>query len=157
MIQRLAVRALLFAQPDRLLLAKIQLPDYDRLIWITPGGGIEVGEDPAETLVREVQEETGFVPTAWSGPVWTRRHVFELQGESYDQRETFFLVRTRLFEPNHDGNPAQIEQKLFRGFRWWTLEEIKASEEIFVPQRIAKHMEDLIRLGCPEVPIEVGV
>lgn len=157
MIQRFAVRALLLAEPERLLLAKIQLPDYDRAIWIAPGGGIEAGEEPEECLVREVREETGFVLTKWSGPVWKRRHVFELQGETYDQRETFYLVRTRYFEPNHDGNPAEIEQKLFRGFRWWTLQEIKASKEIFVPRRIAKHTEDLIRLGCPEVPIEVEV
>jgi len=30
-------------------------------IWVLPGGGIEVGEDPAETVVREIYEESGLV------------------------------------------------------------------------------------------------
>jgi 8-oxo-dGTP pyrophosphatase MutT (NUDIX family) len=30
-------------------------------IWVLPGGGIETGEDPAETVVREIYEESGFV------------------------------------------------------------------------------------------------
>jgi 8-oxo-dGTP diphosphatase len=28
--------------------------------WVLPGGGVEFGEDPAATLVRELQEETGL-------------------------------------------------------------------------------------------------
>ena len=29
-------------------------------MWTLPGGGVEFGEDPSETMIREVQEETGF-------------------------------------------------------------------------------------------------
>jgi 8-oxo-dGTP diphosphatase len=34
--------------------------------WTLPGGGVEWGEHPDETLVREVHEETGFAVTRFS-------------------------------------------------------------------------------------------
>lgn len=32
----------------------------DVSVWVLPGGGIETGEDPEKTLIREVEEESGF-------------------------------------------------------------------------------------------------
>jgi 8-oxo-dGTP diphosphatase len=32
----------------------------DRRLWSMPGGGVEHGEDPADAVVREVAEETGY-------------------------------------------------------------------------------------------------
>ena len=159
MIHRSAVRALLLAEEDaRILLMKIHLPDRDECLWITPGGGMEPGEDPGEALVREVREETGYVPTSWTGPVWIRRHVFRLEDETFDQRESFFLVRTDRFDPDHRANPAEFEQRTFREFRWWALEEIAGSDEISVPRMLARHLALLIETGCrPGRPVDVGV
>ena len=40
-------------------------------LWDLPGGGVEVGAGPEETLVREVREETGFVVTVgWPILAW---------------------------------------------------------------------------------------
>jgi 8-oxo-dGTP pyrophosphatase MutT (NUDIX family) len=118
---------------------------------------MEPGEDPADSLVREVLEETGHTIDDWSGPVWTRRHQFQFKGNSYDQREAFYLVRTRRFEPDHSGNPAEIEQEIFQEFRWWSLEEMRTSDEAFSPRDLARHLEDLIQLGCPAHPVDVGI
>ncbi len=157
MIKRSAVRALLLDEPaGRLLLTRIHIPDRDECIWITPGGGIEAGETPDAALVREVREETGYQPTEWAGPVWARRQVFRFDGELFDQHETFYLVRTPQFAPDHGANPAEIEQRIFREFRWWSIEEIASSEEIFVPRLLASHLSDLLAAGCPDPPIEVG-
>lgn len=157
MIQRTAARALLLTPSAALLLAQIHVPESGTHIWIAPGGGVEPGETPEEAMVRELTEETGFAPRAWEGPVWRRRHVFTFHGRTYDQRELFYLVRTEVFEPDHAANHAEPEQQFFRGFRWWTLDEMGASSETFVPGDMARHLAELVRCGCPAAPIEVGV
>lgn len=52
----------------QLLLARSPAPDggYE---WVLPGGGMEHGEDPYDTVVREVEEETGYLvePTGLLG------------------------------------------------------------------------------------------
>ncbi len=40
-----------------------------RSYWLLPGGGVERGEQLDEALLRELDEECGFVPTALAGPI----------------------------------------------------------------------------------------
>ena len=156
-IQRTAVRALLLTEHAQLLLSRIQLPDSSHQIWIAPGGGVEPGETYGDALIREVWEETGHGIGAWKGPVWTRRHRFPFRGDTYDQSELFFLVKTPQFEPDHRGNPAEIEREIFEEFRWWSLAEIADSSETFVPGALARHLGELVQNGIPTEPIAVGV
>jgi 8-oxo-dGTP pyrophosphatase MutT (NUDIX family) len=156
-IQRTAVRALLLAEPDLLLLCRICLQEGERYIWIAPGGGVESGEQPEAALAREIREETSHEIARWAGPVWTRRHQFQFNGNAYDQRESFYLVRTDLFEPDHSANPAEIEREIFEDFRWWSLDEIRDSEETYVPGDLARHLGELLQGGMPAHPLEVGI
>jgi len=156
-IQRTAVRALLLADPDLLLLCRIHLQEGGRYIWIAPGGGVDSGEEPEVALAREIREETNHEIGRWAGPVWTRRHQFRFKGNTYDQQESFYLVRTDLFDPDHSANPAEIEQEIFEEFRWWSLDEIHNSEETFVPGDLARHLGELLRRGIPARPVEVGI
>jgi ADP-ribose pyrophosphatase YjhB (NUDIX family) len=36
-------------------------------VWLTPGGHIELDEDPVQAALREVKEETGLEVTLWEG------------------------------------------------------------------------------------------
>jgi len=47
---------------SKILLCRIssKLPQYEGQ-WTLPGGGIEFGETPEQAVIREVQEETGFL------------------------------------------------------------------------------------------------
>ncbi len=38
--------------------------------WSTPGGVVDPGESPVEGLTREVEEETGFLVSSWTGPIY---------------------------------------------------------------------------------------
>ena len=52
----------LVLKDNKILLCKIskQFPKAAGF-WTLPGGGLEFGEDPADTVVREVEEETGLL------------------------------------------------------------------------------------------------
>jgi 8-oxo-dGTP pyrophosphatase MutT (NUDIX family) len=54
-IERTAVRALVRAGAELLMVRSEVAGDYK-----FPGGGVEAGESPAETLVREIREECGL-------------------------------------------------------------------------------------------------
>lgn len=46
---------------DHLLLARYVRPDGSERYWTLPGGRVEHAEDPYDGVVREVEEETGYV------------------------------------------------------------------------------------------------
>ncbi len=60
----------------QLLLARSPAPGGG-FEWVLPGGGMEHGEDPYDTVVREVEEETGYLvePTGLLG-IDSSRHAF---------------------------------------------------------------------------------
>ncbi|MFH8620623.1 NUDIX hydrolase [Streptomyces vietnamensis] len=59
---------------DEILLARWVAKDGAKR-WTLPGGGMDHGEDPVHTVVREVEEETGYLtePTALLGVDSIRR------------------------------------------------------------------------------------
>jgi len=66
-------------------------------------------------------------------------------------------VPVEMFEPDNSANPAASERDIFRGFRWWSVDEIKAAtDEIFVPLTLGVHLEKLINDGVPQQAYDVG-
>ena len=64
----------------QLLLARSPAPDGTRE-WVLPGGGMEHGEDPLDTVVRELDEETGYrVEVTGLLGLDSSRHVFRREG-----------------------------------------------------------------------------
>jgi 8-oxo-dGTP pyrophosphatase MutT (NUDIX family) len=147
---RLAARILLFDAADRLLLMKARHPQ-GHFFWVAPGGGLEPGETFEAAAQRELLEETGQAPSI--GPcVWTRRHVYEWDGRRYDQAERFFIARTT----SSALQPTSVDGYIV-GRRWWSLDEITASTEIFAPRHLANFLSPLLSGEVPKEPIDCGV
>jgi 8-oxo-dGTP pyrophosphatase MutT (NUDIX family) len=150
-----AVRALVVDDEERVLLARFRFAGA--LVWATPGGGIEAGEGPLDALRRELLEEVGLADAVIGPVVWTRTHVVAL-ADGYDgQRESIHLVRCAAFDPDPalswDGLRAEGVTEL----RWWTLDELDASAEVFAPRRLAALLRVLLRDGPTDPPVDSGV
>jgi 8-oxo-dGTP pyrophosphatase MutT (NUDIX family) len=156
-IVRPASRLIVIAPDDRVLLFKwahelVRSPSGS--VWITPGGGLEGDETYEQAAARELHEETGI--TVPIGPcVWTRRHVFPWRVAPIDQRERFFVVRVTDTTISRDGWTATEHQHQSDG-RWWSVDEIAASEEWFAPRRLASLLPAVLRGACGDEPIDAS-
>ncbi|MFJ8104541.1 NUDIX hydrolase [Streptomyces sp. NPDC096132] len=81
MRQKLRVAAYAVVVRDgRILLARSPAPGGGHE-WVLPGGGMDHGEDPLDTVVRELDEETGYrVEVTGLLGLDSFRHVFRREG-----------------------------------------------------------------------------
>ncbi|MFD5826551.1 NUDIX hydrolase [Lentzea sp. NPDC060358] len=114
------------------------------LFWFTVGGGVEDGEDLRDTAVREAFEETGVKldPEQLAGPVWRRRAVFSFAGQTFDAEEWFFHAPVDAFEVDTSGFD-DAEEHSIASYRWWTAEELAATEDTFYPVQLAELLPTL--------------
>ena len=152
---RRAARAVVLDSDDRILLVRWVNEEMGVDTWLTPGGGIDEGEDAEEALRRELREETGLESYEPGPTIWTRRHSFPWYERTVDQSETFVLVRVPAFEPRPD--PAAIDAEGVRDVLWWTLDELEASDATFAPRSLAALLRELLAGGPPSEPRDAGV
>ncbi|MGW4646384.1 NUDIX hydrolase [Kitasatospora sp. NPDC004289] len=154
--RREASRVLLVDEAERLLLLCGGDPRRaGHRWWFTVGGGVDRGEDHLGAAVRELREETTLaLPAGRFGPVaWTRRAFFTYDGQAYDQREEYRLVRITAAEA---GRIRVDSTEATHGHHWWTLDELAATEETVYPERMAVPLAELLRAGPSELPLHLG-
>ena len=142
---RECAKVLLVDEQDRvLLLCGIDRTKADVAPWwFTVGGAREAGETLAEAAVRETHEETGLWISDPGPVVFTRSFSWDFEGAHYDQEEAFFLVRVESFEPLAAGWTL-TEMETIRGSRWWSIGELRSSDEAIFPENLADQLERLL-------------
>jgi len=129
---RPAARLVCLDPDDRVLLLNWRDP-YDGFeLWEPPGGGIEEGETPEATVLREWTEETGLsAPTLVGDPVVVGRDLLWI-GDRYVSDEHFFLGRTSSpAEPDVSGQ-TEVEQASYLGHRgvpWQEIADLDSSDQ----------------------------
>ncbi|HGG59343.1 MAG TPA: NUDIX domain-containing protein [Gammaproteobacteria bacterium] len=150
-ITRPAARLIILDPDNRVLLLKASSAARETPFWVMPGGGVEPGESFEQAALREAREECGFEVRL--GPcVWIRRHRYQGGNQSINQYERFFVA--------HAADPAYAPispDSYVVDHRWWTLEAIQASDEIFAPRNLRKFLGPILEGDYPERPIDCGV
>jgi len=149
-IPRDAARVLLLDDTDRALLIA-HLPGDGRTVWTAPGGGLDVGETHEQAAARELREEVGI--DAPLGPwVWSRSVTFTFRGIWLHQTERWFLARVAGL----DAEAVPLDDLATEGARWWSVDELAATDEVLAPTSIAVQLRRLLSVGPPDDPIDVG-
>ena len=129
--ERLASRVVLIDNQQRVLLLKWLRPD-GAAVWITPGGALETGESFEEAAVRELWEETGLRDVVVGEQVWQSSNFFSVQGDLYHSVHRFFVARVGPVTISNK-NMDELERAVNGEHRWWSLEELLASDQIRPP------------------------
>jgi ADP-ribose pyrophosphatase YjhB (NUDIX family) len=151
---RQGIRAVVLDDGDRILLVHFDFSDWTG--WAAPGGGVEPDESLEEAIRRELREEVGLVDIELGPIIWERTHRFPF-AEFSGQFERFFMVRTSATEITPLFSKEELLAERVTESRWWTLQEIQASDESFAPRELASLLETLITRGPPTEVIDTGV
>lgn len=83
-------------------------------VWDMFGGHIEPGEHPEQTLIRELQEELGIVPTQWV--------EFETLTDAIPERDEAVVCHVYLVLA-WKGTPANQQPDEHTSIAWFTLDQ----------------------------------
>jgi 8-oxo-dGTP pyrophosphatase MutT (NUDIX family) len=109
----------------KFLLVKEANKGVDTGKWNHPGGWIEVGESPIKTVIREIEEETGykFTPTGVLGIYSLVREDFVRFGK--EVRHPIKIIFTGSISEKRNENLADDISEI----GWFTAEEIERMDE----------------------------
>ncbi|GAA1610573.1 NUDIX hydrolase [Nonomuraea maheshkhaliensis] len=137
-LRRFTARVLPVDEHDRvLLLHGLDPAQPERRFWFTIGGAVEGDETPQEAAARELYEEVGIRASVeeFSGPHAEALIEFEWSEYAFTQDQVFFAIRVNGgAEAVSFEHMEQIEKDTTIGYRWWSVAELEATEEVVHPE-----------------------
>lgn len=119
--------------------------------WVPPGGGLDEGESFEQAARREVEEETGIELVKLGPPIWHRELPLVHRGQTKLQQERYFVAWAQPTRPPRNRTSETIEE-----IRWWTVAEMRASTETFLPDGFLELVAPVVAGDVPLAPIQIA-
>jgi len=160
---RNSARAVLLNYNNEILLFKFEfaglsdgIDSAKKIFWITPGGKLEEGEGFSKALQREIKEEVGLSISEIGPWIWTRNAKFDdKNGAPFLSYERYYLVRVVDHELDTT-NMTENEKLTLKGYKWWSLDELKQVESSLRPPGLLNLVADIAEGNVPGKPVEIG-
>jgi 8-oxo-dGTP diphosphatase len=155
MRSRPTARVLLLDPEDRVLLMKGRLPSQPDgpSFWFAIGGGVEPGESVRQAAAREIVEETGLTDAVLGAVAWYREVIMaDAEHEPWLFQEHYLVARTQGGPLSRTGWLPH-EHALTDELRWWTLDELRRTDETVFPEAMAELLAPILGGDLPSDPI----
>ncbi|UYM06732.1 NUDIX hydrolase [Solicola gregarius] len=109
--------------------------------WFTPGGGVDPGETIEDAGRRELLEETGVRVDELGPVVYERYTEFAFNGGMIRQQESYYRVRVDDVPDVDTRGWTELERRSVNSYRWWTLHELRTTDETVYPANLVDLLE----------------
>lgn len=133
-------RAVIVNEFNKILLQKFEFKDVvgNKVLWVTPGGGVKENETPVEALKRELNEELGIVVDIHDKPIFEMDVLIEGKKGPFISREIYYKIAIQSDTILSIGNMTKNEKDTFIELKWWSKEKLQKIEN-FAPREILNY------------------
>lgn len=142
-------RAFIINEENEILLERFifSFTGKEKVLWVTPGGGVEANESFKEALERELFEELGIEVDIEGEPILTLDIPFNGREGKFISHEVYYLIHLPSDTIVTFENMEEGEKDTFLDLKWWGLEELKNGDFEFEPNEEILHLLETIQKG----------